>query len=113
VSLTNGQVHAAAMDKLQRTFSDGEINGYSYTQNDVWDVLLYASANRISIQSACGSLERAPSANWMYTALKEDLLESYDLTSLEQHANALLQTTFPKRLTPRAQKVAIAVVLIP
>lgn len=112
-TFTSSQVHVAAREILQETFADCEINGYQYTQNAVWDVWLYASVHRVSMQSACKSLAEAPSSNWMYTALKEGLLESHDLASLERRANDLLHATFPPRLTARAQQLAIDMVLIP
>jgi hypothetical protein len=49
----------------------------------------------------------------MYTTLQKELLESHDRTTLERCATEILHATFPKRLTSRAQKVAIDLVLIP
>lgn len=112
-SLTDEQVHHASMELLQESFSTVEINGYQYTSNEIWDVLLYASTNRVSIKSACESLEHAPSYNWVYTILKEEVLEPSTLDELEQRANQALQATFPKRLTQRKKKIAIDLVLIP
>lgn len=112
-TLTSAQVHIEARTLLQDTFSDFEITGYSFTQNEGWDVLLYASIHCTSVHSACASFKNTPSSTWMYTTFNKNFLKSHDLPSLEWYANEMLQATCPKRLTPRAQKVAIDVVLIP
>jgi hypothetical protein len=111
--LTSAQGHTDARTLLQDTFSSFEIHGYQYTQNAVWDVVLSAAVHRASVKSACETLVEAPSCPWLYTALQEGLLEAHDLESLERHTNDLLETTFPKRLTHHAPKVAIDVVCIP
>jgi hypothetical protein len=46
---------------LKESFPEVSLHGYSYTQDQIRDVLLYASANRISIKAACERLENAPS----------------------------------------------------
>ena len=49
---------------LNESFDGFAINGYKYNHNKVWDVLLYASANRLSIKGTCELLDDAPSYNW-------------------------------------------------
>ena len=111
--LTHEHVYDISKTVLNESFDGFEINGYKYSNNEVWDVLLYASANRLSIKSTCESLNDAPSYNWMYTVLKEELFETSSLDVLEQQANTALEAGFPKRLTQRRQKLAIDLVLIP
>lgn len=113
ISLTDEQVHRTGIEVLQENFHAVEINGYQYTSNEVWDVLLYASTNRVSIKSACESLSNAPSYNWVYTTLKEKVLMPSTLDELEQCTNQVLQATFPKRLTQKKKTIAIDLVLIP
>lgn len=56
--LTNEQVHADSKSVLSETFCEFEINAYSYSSNEVWDVLLYASVNHIAINSAYGVMSQ-------------------------------------------------------
>ena len=112
-TLTHEHVYDISKTALNESFDGFEINGYKYSNNEVWDVLLYASANRLSIKGTCESLENAPSYNWIYTVLKEELFENASLATLEYQANAALEQGFPKRLTQRRQKLAIDLVLIP
>lgn len=112
-TLTHEHVYESTKTVLNESFDAFEINGYKYSNNEVWDVLLYASANSLSIKGACESLENAPSHNWIYTALKDEVFSNTSLTTLEQQANAALHKGFPKRLTQRRHKLAIDLVLIP
>jgi hypothetical protein len=111
--LTCDQVHDLTKEIIRDAFPEVEINGYTYTENEIWDVLIYASANRISIHAACEQLENAPSSNWVYTFLKQEVLQSFDLQSLESKGNEGLESALPKRLRKKSQKVAVDLVLIP
>jgi putative transposase len=112
-ALTHEHVYDISKTVLNESFDRFEINGYNYSNNEVWDVLLYASANRLSIKGTCESLDDAPSYNWIYTVLKEEMFETASVDMLEQQANAALKEGFPKRLSQRRQKLAIDLVLIP
>ena len=111
--LTHEHVYDLTKTVLNENFNGFEINGYKYTNNEVWDVLLYASANRLSIKGACESLDEAPSHNWIYTMLKDEVFENASVDVLEQQGNGALEEGFPKGLTQRRQKLAIDLVLIP
>jgi putative transposase len=111
--LTHEHVYDLTKTVLNENFDGFEINGYKYTNNEVWDVLLYASANRLSIKGTCESLDDAPSYNWIYTVLKDQVFSTASLDVLEQQANAALEAGFPKGLKKRRQKLAIDLVLIP
>lgn len=113
ISLKARQVHTMTTEVLLSTFDEVCVDGYSYTQNTLWEILLFASVNRISIKSACQTLCDAPSHSWVYTTLKDELLKGHTTDSLETRINNALQTAFPKRLIQRKQKVAIDLVLIP
>ncbi len=65
-TLSNKDVYVSTKIVLNESFTEIEINGYKYGTNEVWDVLLYASANHLSINATCEALEGAPSSNWMY-----------------------------------------------
>ena len=51
-TLTHEHVYDISKTVLNESFDGFEINGYKYSNNEVWDVLLYASANRLSIKGA-------------------------------------------------------------
>lgn len=112
-SLTQYETHTTATEVLKETFSDVRINGYKYTENEIWDVLLYASVNRLSVNSACADLKNAPSPNWLYGMLDHALFQKTRLEELERKGNQMLQTTFPKRLTHARQRIAIDLVCLP
>ena len=112
-TLTHEHVYDVSQTALNESFDGFEINGYKYSNNEVWDVFLYASANRLSIKGACESLDNAPSHNWIYTVLKDEVFETASLDVLERQGNAALQQGFPKRLTQRRRKLAIDLMLIP
>jgi len=111
--LGSDQVHQSAEDVLKESFPEVSLHGYSYTQDQIWDVLLYASANRISIKAACERLENAPSYNWMYTFLADQLWDRFNLDQLEQRGNDALRAALPEGLDRKRHKLAIDLTLIP
>ena len=111
--LTHEHVYDLTQTVLNENFDGFEINGYKYSHNEIWDVLLYASTNGVSIKTSCESLVDAPSYNWVYTMLNTKLFESYSLDELEQQGNDTLKDTFPKRLEKSPLKLALDLVLIP
>jgi putative transposase len=113
VSITDTHVHNTVNEILQQIFPAVEINGYTYHEKDLWNVLVYASANRESIHMACQRLSEAPSSNWLYTTLKQRVLTPADIPELTHRLNEGLEAALPKGLTKRAQKVAIDLTLIP
>ena len=112
-SLSSDQVHDAVEHILLDTFPEIVINGYDYSENDMWDVLLYASTNRISINATCDKLPGAPSCNWIYTFVKQEVLNRYGMEGIERKANESLEDSLPKGLTRSKQKLAVDLVLIP
>jgi putative transposase len=112
-TISDCQVQERVQETIQSRFPDVTINGYRYSENDIWKVLLYASANRLSIKGACDQLKNAPTYNWMYTELKNSLFEPHDLESMESRLNSSLHAAIPKGLKKRAQKAAIDLVLLP
>ena len=63
-SLSDKHVYEISTTVLNESFDGFAINGYKYSHNEVWDVRLYASANRLSIKGTCELLDDAPSYNW-------------------------------------------------
>lgn len=112
-AITDTQVHTTVTEILQQIFSTVKIDGYSYNEKDLWNVLVYASAHRESIHSVCQRLSDAPSSNWLYTILNHTVLSPADIPGLTQRLNEGLEAALPKGLPRRAQKVAIDLTLIP
>lgn len=112
-TLKQEEVHNKAKEVLKDTFSEITINGYKYTENEIWDVLLYASINRISINSTCTELKNVPSSNWLYGILDKELFKNNSMEELERKGNVIIQTPLPKRLNQKGQRIAIDLVLIP
>lgn len=73
-----------------------------YEASDIWDVLVTAAVQQTTVETACGLLERAPSANTVRNAVKMLLMDDAQLTRLEATVNALLVARQPKNLLKRA-----------
>jgi len=112
IELNSKQVRNTAIEVIKSQF-DMQINGYKYTQNEIWDTLLYASASNKTIRYTCMKLENAPSCNLLYTYMKDKILKDLSLDEIEKRCNAMIVSTLPTRLDNCQQKVAIDLVLIP
>lgn len=65
----------------------------------LWEILLYASANAISIESACNELAKAPSGNTTRESLQEALCDQRPaIVVLEAELNAALQAQLPPQI---------------
>ena len=78
--------------------------------DDLWRVLIFAAAARLSVHQACYQLEHAPSGPTVLGTLASQLS---DLDGLEGHVNDLLARLLPKRLGKRRRRVAIDLVALP
>jgi hypothetical protein len=77
---------------------------------DLWRVLVFAAAAKLSVHHACKQLERAPSGPTVLGTLAQQLS---DLDGLEGHANDLLARLLPKGLGKRGRCVAIDLIALP
>jgi putative transposase len=77
---------------------------------DLWQVLVFAAASRLSVRQACGQLACAPSGP---TVLGHLASQCSDLDALEGHLNDLLATLIPKGVGKRGRRVAIDLVALP
>jgi hypothetical protein len=84
-----------------------------YQAQDVWDVLVAAAVERVTIETACDLLEEAPSPNTVRTVVREMLGNEASLERLEERVNELLVARLPKNLLKRARPAAIDVTEIP
>jgi len=112
IEITSEQVRNNAIGVVMKQF-DMQINGYKYTQNEIWDTLLYASASNKSINYTCMKLENVPSCSLLYTYMKDKALKDLSLVEIEKRCNDMIISTLPPRLNEHPQKVAIDLVLIP
>jgi hypothetical protein len=78
--------------------------------HDLWRVLVFAAASRLSVHQACDQLERAPSGP---TVLGNLASQCSDLDALEGHLNDLLARLIPKGLGKHGRRVAVDVVALP
>jgi hypothetical protein len=77
---------------------------------DLWRVLVFAAASRLSVHQACDQLEGAPSGPTVLGTLAS---QGSDLDALEGQVNELLAKLIPKGLGKRGRRVAVDVVALP
>lgn len=80
------------------------IEGRALDDAMVWEILMYASVNQMTIESACQELEQAPSGN----TVREHLSGALDsrrrkVRQLEERLNAALKGQLPRRMRRRLQ----------
>src|SRR5688572_20579201 len=80
-------------------------HGWLCTATVVWNIVLRAAAQMISIYAACRDLADAPSDTAVFTALVEGLPKT--LSVLERRLNEGLTDNLPRSLRRRAWRVAI------
>ena len=78
------------------------IDGRELDDAGLWEILLYASVNQLTIESACQELEQAPSGN----TVREHLAEALDnrraeVLRLEEQLKAALRAQLPRRVRRR------------
>ena len=112
IELNSKQVRNIAIEIVMSKF-EMQINGYKYTQNEIWDTILYASASNKTVNYTCMKLENAPSCSLLYTYMKDKALKDLSLDEIEKRCNDMIISTLPSRLDNCQQKVAIDLVLIP
>jgi len=94
--LKASDVYQIVQEVLQEIFELDMENGL-YDAQTIWDVLITAAVERLTIDSSCDLLEGAPSANTVRTALRQ-ILDDDELAKLEARVNALLQQRLHKNL---------------
>src|ERR687886_2287653 len=83
------------------------VEGYRYTDADLYHVLVAAAVQQRSIDSVAQQLGDAPSANLVRHYLADRLFTCQDLDALEAQCNALLVARLPTDLHGRRHRVAI------
>lgn len=109
-TITSGEVHRWTLDWLLecKLIKD---HGWLCTAVVVWNIVLRAAARMISVAAACRDLANAPSDHALMGALEDGLPKT--LRVLERRLNEALTGHLPRRMRPRAWKVAIDWHLVP
>ncbi len=110
--VTAQDVYQLTSETLQDVFGLDMTDSF-YEAQDVWDVLVAAAVERITIETACNLLEEAPSPNTVRAIVRKMLGDDTALERLEKQVNELLVARLPKKLMKRARPVAIDVTDIP
>ena len=98
--------------KTLQTHFNLDMSNSSYEAQDIWDVVVAAAVERITIEMACDLLEHAPSPNTVRQAVYS-LLADDALVELEAAVNALLVARLPKKLFQKTLVGAIDITEIP
>jgi len=112
IELTCSEVLDFTIETLQEHL-DLVVGGDSYTPENIWSILVSASAQSSTIEETCGKTERGPSANTVRNHLKDGLLSQRDLQALEAALNELLVAQLPSRIVGYRHRIAIDLVLLP
>ena len=109
--LSAQDVYQLTQEVLQETF-DLDMHNSHYDAQTIWDVLVTAAVERLTIDSASQLLENAPSANTVRNALKS-MLSDEGLVELEQRVNELLIARLPPKLLKKRVVCAVDYTDIP
>jgi len=90
-----------------------DMTNRKYTAQDIWDVLVAASVERISIEMASQLLEAAPSGTMVRTLVKEMLEDMGQLADVEKQLNELLTARLPHKLLKSKLPAAIDLTELP
>lgn len=110
--ITAQEVYELTSQTLQEIFGL-EMENSLYEAEDIWDVLIAAAVERITLEMACDLLEKAPSPNTVRNIVYEMLGDETGLSGLEKQINKLLVARLPQGLLKRARPAAIDVTEIP
>ena len=73
-----------------------DIQGRALDDETLWDILLYASVNGITIERACNELDAVPPGNTVRDHVRDALDASgFGVCALEDQLNAALQAQLP------------------
>jgi len=104
--VTANDVYELTSTVLQEYF-ELDMSSSAYEASDIWDVLVTAAVQQTTVETACGLLERAPSANTVRMAVKALLMDDEQLARLEGTVNELLVARLPKGVLKRARPCAV------
>ena len=91
------EIHAIVQEVLGEVFTM-DMEGSQFEKRDIFDVLIAAAVERITIEMACELLEDAPSANTVRSKVREMLGTEGALSELEKCVNEMLVSRLPGKL---------------
>lgn len=112
IELTSGQVRTMTVETLMEHF-DLVIQGHKFNTEDIWNVVVAASAQGQAIESAANQLERAPDSSTVRLYLRTKLINGTTPEALEDDCNDVLVARLPPRIRGGRHKVAIDLTFIP
>lgn len=112
VELTSTDVHIMTIETLIEHFNL-VVEGYKFTTDDIWNVVVAASAQGQAIESAANQLEDAPDASTVRFYLRTFLVNVTTLSGIEEACNEALSAHLPPRICGKQHKVAIDLTYIP
>jgi putative transposase len=110
--LQASEVHQLVSEVLQEHFQL-DMSDRDYQAQDIWDVLVAASVQQVSVEMASNLLEEAPTGNTVRAIIKEMLNDVGQLRELESSLNKLLVQRLPKKLLRSSLPGAIDITEIP
>ena len=110
--LTAQEVYQLTNQVLQEHFQL-DMDDSDFEASDIWDVLVAAAVQRLTIEAGCDLLEHAPSPNTVRTVLRETLADDEKLEQIESVVNQMLVARLPKSLRKRARPCAVDMTDIP
>jgi putative transposase len=75
-----------------------DMESSQYEAEDLWDVMIAAAVERITVEMACDLLEDAPSANTVRNAIHGMLADEASMTAIQSRVNQMLAERLPKKL---------------
>ena len=113
ITLTSDEVLDFALDTLLKGVKL-YINGRKCTAENVWEIILKASAGQTSVNEVCDDLEGTPNGNTVLGQLHNALPQALNqLWRLEAKLNRVLLLNVPARLLRVRCDLAIDLVLVP
>ena len=110
--LSAQDVYQLVSDTLQEHFQL-DMQNRDYTAQDIWDVLIAASVERISIEMASKLLEATPSGTMVRTLVKTMLQDVGQMADVERRVNELLTARLPRQLLKSKLPAAIDLTELP
>jgi len=112
IELTCDQVRQMTIDTLTRHLNL-RVDGYSFSTEDIWNVVVSAAAQGQAIESAANQLEESPDPSTVRLYLRSKLVDTMSIADLEDSCNQALVSELPPRILGRWHKVAIDLTFIP
>lgn len=112
LKLTCDDVQALTVTQLNDHF-DLVVDGDKFKTDDIFNVVVAASAQAIAIESAANQLESAPSASTVRLCLRKRFIKPATLAEIENSSNAALIAQLPPRIVAKSLAIAIDLTFIP